>query len=286
MNTNFNPDKYLKPTSLDETYAMLSEGSAVIAGGTDLLVNKPPEVNYLVDIKGLGLDYIKQEDGVRIGSTTTFTQILNSKVLDEQPLRVLKDAAREVGHHNLRHIATIGGNICNAVPSADSPIALIALDAKAVIQGRGTQRRVSLDGFFTFVRETVLRPGEFLKEVRVPTQVENTGASFQKLGRTKVDIALVNAACRITVEDGIVHDSRIVLGAVAPTPVRAREAETRLNGGKLNEVAVAEASELAASATSPISDVRASAEYRREISKVLVRRAINEAYSRAMEVSK
>ena len=280
MGTNFKPEQYHRPEKIESVPPLLKEGRAkIIAGGTDLLVNRPPGTQSLVDISKLGLDYMKSDEGgVSIGATTCFTKIIASPILDRQPLSVLKDSAKEIGHYNLRHIATLGGNICNAVPSADSPVALIALNATAVIKGPNGERTVPMDEFFTFVRETVLKPGEFLKEVRIPTQPKKTTASFQKIGRTKVDIALVNVACRITVENDVVNDSRIVLGAVAPTPIRAYEAENILNGKALTDELVDKAAKAAASTTRPISDVRASADYRREMSRVLTKRAILDAY--------
>jgi carbon-monoxide dehydrogenase medium subunit len=282
MDSHFKPEHYHRPGNIEAVTQLLNQDSArIIAGGTDLLVNKPPEIHSLVDITKLGLDYVKKDgEGVAIGATTTFSKIIASPYLDEQPLSVIKDSAKEIGHYNIRHIATIGGNICNAVPSADSPVALIALDATAVITGSSGERVVPLGEFFTFVRETVLGAGEFLKEVRVLAQPEKTAASFQKIGRTKVDIALVNAACRITMEGGKIKDPRIVQGAVAPTPVRAREAESMLDSHRLDEVNVDEVAEAAVNATRPISDHRASADYRREMSRVLVKRAILDAYSK------
>ena len=281
MDAHFKPEHYHRPTDLETASALLAQrGARVIAGGTDLLVNGPVDTESLVDINGLGLRYIREEDGLRIGSTSTFADLLRSPLLARYPYHVISDASGELGHHNLRHVATIGGNICNAVPSADAPVALIALDAETVIHGPSGERTVPLDGFFKFVRETVLAEGEFLKEIAVPVQPE-AGASFQKLGRTKVDIALVNAACRLSIVDGLVSDSRIVLGAVYPTPLRVRAAEDVLNGNEFTVDLAKEAAQVAAEATKPISDHRASAEYRREISGVLVKRAIIEAHGRA-----
>jgi carbon-monoxide dehydrogenase medium subunit len=281
MDAHFKPEHYHRPTDLETASTLLAQrGARVIAGGTDLLVNGPADTKSLVDINGLGLRYIREEDGLRIGATSTFADLLRSPLLARYPYHVISDVSGELGHHNLRHVATIGGNICNAVPSADTPIALIALDAEAVIHGPSGERTVPLDGFFKFVRETVLAEGEFLKEIAVPVQPE-AGASFQKLGRTKVDIALVNAACRISIVEGLVSDSRIVLGAVYPTPLRIRAAEDVLNGNEFTVDLAKEAAQVAAEATKPISDHRASAEYRREISGVLVKRAIIEANGRA-----
>ncbi|MEE9519204.1 MAG: FAD binding domain-containing protein, partial [bacterium] len=199
------------------------------------------------------------------------------------PLNIISEASGEIGHYNLRHLATIGGNLCNAVPSADAAIPLIALDAEAVIAGVDGDRIVKFEDFFTFVQETVLDESEIQKEIRIPQQPPGTGASFKRIGRTNVDIALVNAAVRLVLDgDGVCADSRIVLGAVAPTPIRARRAEEMLIGRKLTAELIEEAAETAAQGTKPISDVRASAEYRREMSRVLVKRALIEALSRAI----
>ena len=282
MNTYFKPEYYHRPGNIEAVIQLLSQdGAKIIAGGTDLFVNKTREALSLIDITDLGLDYVNHHgEYIAIGATTSFSQILASPYLDEQPLSIIKDSAREIGHYNLRHIATIGGNICNAVPSADSPIALIALDSFAVIEGPKGERMVPLDGFFTFVRETVLDKGEFLREIRIPVQPEKT-ASFQKIGRTKVDIALVNVACSLTIDRGKIKDSRVVLGAVAPTPVRAREAESILDGLIVHNITLDEVADVAVNATRPISDHRASEDYRREMSRVLVKRAILDACRKA-----
>ena len=281
MDAHFKPEHYHRPTDLKTASSLLARrGARVIAGGTDLLVTRPADTETLIDVKELGLSFIREEAGLRIGSTTTFSDLLRSPLLERYPYRVLYDAAGELGHHNLRHIATLGGNICNAVPSADAPVALIALDAIAVIHGPTGERTVRLDGFFKFVRETVLKEGEFLKEIAIPVQPE-AGASFQKLGRTKVDIALVNAACRLSLVGGVISESRIVLGAVYPTPLRARAAEDVLNGNEFSHALAERSAQVAADATKPISDHRASSEYRREMSYVLVKRAIIKAHERA-----
>lgn len=283
MSAYFKPDQYHRPETLATASKLIQEnGAKIIAGGTDLFVTKPTETRSLVDLGKLGLDYVKKDDDwVAIGATTCFTHIIESPYLDVQPYSVLKDSAKEVGHHNLRHIATIGGNICNAVPSADSPVALIALDTLSLITGEKGERAVPLIDFYKHVRQTVLQPGEFLKEVKIPAQPEKTAASFQKIGRTKVDIALVNAACRITLNDEVVKNPRIVLGAVAPTPVRCKEAENYLEGKVLTDKIVEDAAQLAVKSASPISDHRASAGYRLEMSRVLVKRAILEAHRKA-----
>ena len=289
MGYKFKPELYLRPKSIKETTnALMKYGKAakIIAGGTDLLVDKPEETRVLVDITGLNLGYIEgTEQGLHIGATATFNKIHDSPFLIQQPYRMIAEAAWEVGHYNLRNIATVGGNICNAVPSADAPVALIALDTEVVISGPEVERNVPLLRLFRYVRETSLNSGEFLKELVIPPQPRNTGTSFQKIGRTKIDIALINVACRLSLKKGAVHDSRIVLGAVAPTPLRAYEAEKGLKDEKVTPEIVEKVAGFAAEATRPIDDVRSSAEYRREMTRVLTRRAILDAYEKALGVS-
>lgn len=286
LSKQFRPSEYHRPESIDEVLRILGNNpgdAKVIAGGTDLLVSKPAGTKVLVDISRLPLSYIEEGDVLRIGATTNFNAIQTSEHLRENPLNIISEASGKIGHYNLRHLATIGGNLCNAVPSADAAIPLIALDAEAVIAGVDGDRMVKFEDFFTFVQETVLDGSEILKEIRIPQQPPVTGASFKRIGRTNVDIALVNAAVRLTLDgEEVCADSRIVLGAVAPTPIRARRAEEMLIGIKLTDELIEEAAEAAAQETKPISDVRASAEYRREMSRVLVKRALIEALSRAM----
>ena len=289
MRYRFKPEVYIKPKTIEEATEALKKhdkGARIIAGGTDLLVDRPEDSKVLIDINALNLSYVQgSHKGIRIGATTTIKMLHESHHLQEQPYKMVSDAAWELAHYNLRNIATVGGNICNAVPSADAPVALIALDACTVIAGPEGERTLPLQEFYRFVRETTLGSGEFLKEVMIPPQSRDTAASFQKIGRTKIDIAIVNVACRLTLRDRVVDDSRIVLGAVAPTPVRALKAEEELNGNEISQELVEWEGELAAEATKPIDDVRSSAKYRREMTRVLTRRAILDAYEKALEVS-
>ena len=290
MSKHFRPKKYFQPANIQDALKILNKAPSetkIVAGGTDLLVTKSPETVNLLDISRLPLSYIRKEGvSTHIGATTNFNTLMESEHLQKGPLKVISETARALGHYNLRHLATLGGNICNAVPSADSVIPLIALDSDAVITGLDGDRIVKLEDFFTFVRETVLGEAEILKEIIIPNQPPRTGAFFKKIGRTNVDIAIVNAAVRLTLgNDDTCKEVRIVLGAVAPTLIRAMEAEALLTGKKLSPELILEASDVAASETIPISDIRAGAEYRREMSGVLVKRALEEAYVRALEDS-
>lgn len=289
MGKLFRPAEYFRPTTVKEAVSLLADygGRArPIAGGTDLLVEKPPEVECLVDITRLGLNYVRNDgDTLKIGAATTLSQIIESSLLEKDPYCVLREEASKMGDPPIRNTATVGGNICSAVPSADFPPGLIALEAEARIAGPSGERTVSLDGFFLGPRKTVLENGELLTEIKVPAQPARTAAAFLKKGRTRRDIALVNVAVRVTLEpDGTCEDARIVLGAVAPTPIRAKKAEAMLKGKKMHGALVEEeAAETASQEAKPISDVRASAEYRKELSKVFVKHALSQASQKALQ---
>jgi carbon-monoxide dehydrogenase medium subunit len=289
LGEKFKIEEYHRPQTIQEAQLLLARygpHGRVLAGGTDLLVQRPEGVKYLIDIKDLHLDYIRgNPDGIHMGAMTTFSQLLNSPLIHVNPFNVLTDAAKQMGHRNIRNLATIGGNICNAVPSADLAPPLIVLDSRAVIAHNGSSRIIPLIDFFTGVRMTKLKPGELLLKVFIPQQPDRAGASFKKLGRTKVDIALVNTAVRITVnEDDVCTDVRVILGSVASTPIRSMEAENTLVDRKITRTLIEDAALYASEEAKPISDTRASAEYRREMTQVLVKRAIKEAHERARDV--
>jgi carbon-monoxide dehydrogenase medium subunit len=285
----FRPEEYFVPKTIDEATSLLAkhgDKAKPYAGGTDLLVEKSPHVKCIVDIASLPIDYIEKDGGgVRIGALSNCASIMTSSLLKGGANRILAKAASELGHGGtVRNMATIGGNVCSSVPSADFPTALLVLDAKAKIVGPEGERTITIGEFFVDVRKTALKRGELLVELQVPDQPANTGTAFCKHGRVSADIALVNAAARITLgQDGTCQDARIALGAVAPTPLRARKAEDLLKGKRVDDALIEQASQTAAKETKPISDVRASAEYRRDLSRVLTKRALQEAMKRAKE---
>lgn len=285
--TLFRPSEYFKPNSVAEAIKLLEQYSGkswFIAGGTDLLVEKDPQVEVLIDIAGLGLDYVKSDNqGVRIGATTTFADIAASPILQKNPYNVLVQAASQIGTPQIRNMATIGGNICHAVPSADSAPALLVLEASLDIACSTGERKMNIADFFLDVRKDALGSCEFLTEIQLPILPARTGTAFFKKGRVAVaDLAVVNVAVRITLTaDGICHEPCIALGAVAPVPLRAREAEAMLEGEKPGEELLEKVAAQAAEEIKPISDVRSSAEYRKTLSRVLVERALKEAITRA-----
>lgn len=283
--------EYLAPKTLPEACALLSqhrEQAKVIAGGTDLLVKmKGREFTpqYIVGLKSISdLDYISydKDEGLRIGALATIGSIASSAVIREK-FSFLADAADKMATVQVRNMGTIGGNLCNAAPSADLAPPLISLGAKAKLVSPQGERTIALEGYFTGPGETVLQTGEILAEIQVPNQPPHTGGAYLKGSRTAVDLALVGVAALITLEsrDGICRDARIVLGAVAPTPIRARRAEGAIEGKKVEDSSIEEAAQSASEEARPISDVRSSAYYRTEMVKVLTKRAIRQALEQA-----
>ena len=277
MTDSFRPLEYHRPVSIEEATSLLArfgEKARIVAGATDLIVERP-EVERLIDITSLPLDYIKKDgDGLRIGTLTTVESLRRSETLNG-PYYVLVEVASQFGHRNVRNLATVGGNLCSSVPSADMAPPLIVMDTSARLVGPDGERVVPLGDFFIFVRQNALEADEMLIEIQVPPQPPRTGTAFEKIGRTSVDIALVNVAVRLTLgEDDICSDVRIALGSVAPTPMRSERAEGLLRGKRLDEALIDEAAQAASEEIKPISDVRSSAEYRRDASRVLTKRCI------------
>ncbi|MFC2013674.1 FAD binding domain-containing protein [Chloroflexota bacterium] len=280
---------YLSPKTFDETLSLLSQykGKArITAGGTDLLPKmkrreiKAPE--YIIDLKGVpGLDYIKYDEagGLRIGALTTIHDIETSPVIHENFV-VLSQAVYSMASRQVRSRGTLTGNICNGVPSADTAPALLTLEARLKIVSLKGERIVNIGDFFTGPCETVLTDEELLLEIQVPSLPPNSRGVYLKLTpRTSMDLAIVGVAAVLISKDGVCEDVRIALGAVAPTPIRARRAEDVIRGQSFNDGVIERAAQVASEESRPIDDHRASAEYRREMVKVLVRRAINQTIS-------
>ena len=276
----FRPKEYFRPSNVPEALTLLSSyrGKArIIAGGTDLLVQKPSGIECLIDIADLGLDYIRKTDrGISIGAATKVEAIENSQLFRQDPFTVLSQAASIMAAPTIRNMATIGGNICNASPAADLSIALMALNAVVEVIGSNGSRRLPIGEYFEDVRKTNLKDDELLIEVNIPQSPSSAGACFLKLRRhqTAVDLAVVNVAIKLICVDDFCKDVRIALGAVAKTPIYATEAQNFLVGKKLDDEVIRKAATFAAEESSPIDDVRAKASYRKRMVEVLVRRAL------------
>lgn len=273
---------YLKPESLAEAAAARIENGPkayFLAGGTDLLVrakHKTIDLGCAVDLGGIaGLDSIRITDKeIFIGSMTKVAKIEQSDLIINH-IPVLADAAGLLGSPQVRNLATIGGNLCNGSPSADLTPPLIALGATLSIFSPRGDKTLALEEFFTGPSQTILQPDEILTGIKIPLPPEGARFKFLKYSLKKsMDIALVNIAAMVSLSGNSCTCSKIVLGAVAPTPLRAKGAEAVLNGTVLDDENIGRAAEAAAGECSPISDLRSSAEYRREMVRVLVRRAL------------
>jgi len=283
---------YYRPTTLDETLTAMErlDGNfSVLAGGTDLLVEmKERRGRYpaLLDIKAVPeLGGVRADNGaICLGATSTTRAIAASPLVRER-FPILSQSLKLLGSMQIGNRATIGGNLSNASPAADSAPPLLALDAAVKLIGKTKERWVPLEHFFIGPKKTVIE-GELLAEVRIPASPAGRGI-FYKLGPRNApeDICIVSAAV-YGVPDGGENgwkELRIALGAVAPTPIRARNAEERLKGQPLEPKLVDEAARIAADKDAqPISDIRGSADYRREMVYVLVKRAL-EQIARSVE---
>jgi CO/xanthine dehydrogenase FAD-binding subunit len=272
---------YHRPTTLTEAVALLAEdGRTVIAGGTDLLVNPRYMVGMreVVDIRQLGLDYITDEnDWLHIGAGTTMYRVAKHPKIQALANGILARSAAVCGSPNIRNMATLAGNVASALPSADTPPSLLALDAQVVLLGTGGERIVPLGNFFVGPAQSV-REQELIRELRIPlSNIATIKGGFYKIGRTAEDISMVNAAATLVMKDGIITSARVVMGAVAPIPLRVTHAEAALIGQTPTEEVLQQAAELVRAEVRPISDHRASAEYRRRMSGVAALRALRQA---------
>lgn len=284
--------EYLAPTTLEEAASLLRErgdGGKILAGGTDLLVQMKEaglHPSYVVSLRRLselrGISF-SQSEGLRIGAMASMSTVEGHPVVRER-YQALYDGACIVGSVQTRNMATLGGNVCNAAPSADTAPPLIVLGAAADIAGAQGRRTVSVEELFTGPGQTVLSPTDILVAFRLPTPPARSGSVYQRhTPRAIMDIAVVGVAVQITLapESDIIREARICLGAVAPKPIRAPEAEASLAGQTPSDEALARAGELAAQAARPISDVRGSAAFRRHLVRVMTERCLRIAVERA-----
>jgi carbon-monoxide dehydrogenase medium subunit len=278
--------EYFEPDTLSEAVSLLSRyngQASIFAGGTDLLVEIKEHLrtpDYVINIKKIpGMDHLTFSDsnGLRIGSLATVRTVETSAIVVEK-YAGLAQAARELGSIQVRNRATVAGNICRASPSADTLPPLIADGATVKLFGPAGERVVLLEEFFTGPGQTILARDEILVEIAVPSPLPHTGKVYIKHGRRKaMELATVGVAVALTLTGGVCEEIRIVLGAVAPTPIRARQAEKILRGKVVDTAAISRAALAARAESRPISDVRSSAEYRREMVRVQTKRAITEA---------
>ena len=282
--------EFFEPETVEEASDLLTKynGTAeLLAGGTDLIIEMkartatPEHVISLEKVSGLtGIDY-DEESGLRIGALTKMRTLESDSIIRER-YTALAEGAGEVGGVQIRHLATIGGNISHGSPAADTAAPLLALGAQVKIASADGERTVPIETFFVGPGQTVLKTGEIVTAFECPTRSANQGSQYikQKI-REVMDLAFVGVASSATTDNGAVSNVKIGLSAVAPTPLRATDAEAIVNGNSLTTELLQQAAAAASAQSSPISDLRCSAEHRREMVGVLTRRTLQAAVDRA-----
>jgi aerobic carbon-monoxide dehydrogenase medium subunit len=309
--------EYCKPATVEEAIAFMdgSQGSGIyISGGTDILVlirQRKLAPGCLISLRNIkALTYLETVNGLNIGSAVTHNAIAKNEFIGKR-YAALTDATCKVGSLQIRNVATMGGNICNAAPSADTACPLLVLDAGVVIAGKNGEREVPIDDFIQGPNKVALEKGEIVKGFRMPVFGENTGSAYIKHTRRQaMDLPILGIAARVTIKVGgsevgckdafctidsisnilkrleeeqlVCEDVRIAMGVVAPRPMRAREAEVALKGKVISESLFEEIGEIAATESKPRDSIRGEAWYRRDMVKVLTKRAILKAVDRVI----
>ncbi len=309
--------EYYKPKTIEEAIKLMGslEGARYIAGGTDVMVllrQKKIAPRCMISLRNIAdLTRIDIKDGLRVGSAVTHSAIEENEHIKKR-YSALNDATTHLGSRQIRNVATIGGNICNAAPSADTACPLLVLDARAIIAGPKGAREVDLDDFFLGPGSTALEKDEIVKEFVMPPFDENTGSAYIKHTRRQaMDLPILGVAARITIsvkdesevrcrdmfctidsisnilsrlkEEGLkCEDARIAMGVVAPRPIRAKKAEAALKGKIVSPELFEEIGNIAAGEAQPRDSIRGEAWYRSEMIRVLTKRALIKAIDRVI----
>lgn len=281
------PFQYLLPMTLTEAVEMLAAhpDALPLAGGTDLVLDMKNgrRVETVMSLSKLTeLAAIRSNGTLSVGATATMNQLASAPDVASR-FAALAAGAAAVGSMQIRTRATVGGNLCNASPAADTAPPLLALGAEVTIAGSGGQRTASLHSFFVGPGETVLSPGELLISLTIPAPTEWSGSAYlAHTSRASMDTTVASVAAAITVDtDGIISAARVALGGVAPVPKRAPAAERLLIGRRSDADLLAETAAAAQDEATPIDDLRGSADFRRHLVGVLTRRALSLAIGRA-----
>jgi carbon-monoxide dehydrogenase medium subunit len=286
--------EYFRPQTMDEALSLYKQGgsnSKLLAGGTEL-VNEmrlgKTQLEQVIDLKLIqALDFMQlDEGGVRIGALYRVRDAERSEQLQQSPYFVLSHAAGTLGSPQVRNKATVVGNVCRCSPSADLIPPLIALNARALIRTNESEQSVPVEDMLLGPGKTILKPGDIVTELEIPRMRPHTGCGYYKLSpRKSLDLAVVGVAAMIRTNPQMTKcvEARIVLGAVAPTAMRAKSAESILAGASLSQLAIDEAAAAAAEEAKPIDDVRSTAWYRKKMVAVAAKRAIAMALEQVRE---
>ena len=280
------PFQYHQPTTVEEATKLLATlpNCKILVGGTDLVPKMKQrllEPEHVVNLKKIPeMVGIKETDkGVWIGAATKLRDVERSEIVQNKiPLQY--HATKTIGSVQIRNMGTLGGNVCNASPAADGALGLVTQDAIVHIAGSKGRREVSITEFFTGPGATVLGKDELVIGFTVPYTEKDTGYHFISIGRTALDISTISLAVTITKKDGKVAKATVALGSVAPTPLRLPEVEAYLKGKTLSDDVITEAANMVSTGIKPITDIRASAEYRKEASKGMAMEALKMAWTK------
>ena len=281
---------YYSPTSLDEALSLLQthgDDAKILAGGQSLI----PAMRYrlampevLIDINGIGgLEYVREDNGhLAIGSMTREVALEDSALVQSK-YYLLADTAAVIADPVLRNMATVGGNIAHADPANDHPATMLAYNAEVVALGPNGTRTIAIDDFFVDLFENALDDNEILTEIRIPTPGANSGGAYVKVERKVGDYAISAVAVQLTMNGDVCTAARIGLTNVSPVPMRAKDAEQVLIGSPISDGLLEAAGQAAAAECDPSNDLRGSADYKRDVTRALVKRAVQKAVERASQ---
>ena len=306
---------YLRPQTLEEALSLLNQHgkkAKLIAGGTDVIVmikQKAMMPEVLISLRGIPrLDQIQYDGALKIGPMATHRDIEKSQVIRKE-FTALTDAADVLGSIQIRNVATIGGNICTAAPSADTATPLLVLGTQVKIKSLSDERTVPIEGFFTGPGETILKKGEMVTEFIIPKPLPNTGSAYWKLQRRlALDLPILGVSVLLSLDKGTVSCSdmlcttspissilhtmekdeltckeiRIALGVAAPTPVRALKAENLMRGKKISDELLEEVANTASAEAQPRDSIRGEAWYRKDLIRILVKRMVMKSIERVV----
>jgi carbon-monoxide dehydrogenase medium subunit len=306
---------YLRPQTLEEALSLLNQygkKAKLIAGGTDVIVlikQKAMMPEVLISLRGIpGLDQIRYDGALKIGAMVTHRDIEKSEVVRKE-FSALTDAADVLGSIQIRNVATIGGNICTAAPSADTATPLLVLGTQVKIKSLSEERTVPIESFFTGPAETILKKGEMVTELIIPKPLPNTGSAYWKLQRRlALDLPILGVSVLLSLDKGTVscsdmlcttspissilhtmekdeltcNEIRIALGVAAPTPMRALKAENLMRGKKISDELLEEVANTASVEAQPRDSIRGEAWYRKDLIRILVKRMAMKSIERVV----
>ena len=282
------PFAYHRPNSLQEAFDLktATPNARFVAGGTDILVQMkkrrvlPPDA--LISLRGVEeLARIEIDEQIRLGATAPVGEIVESPQIKEM-FPAFVDALRALGSPQIRTVATLGGNLCNASPAADAAPPLMVYDAKVELRSPTGQRLLPIKDLFLSPGKTALGFDEVLTAILLDPPASGAKAVFMRKGRVRMDLAVVSLALFAELKDGLCQRARVAVGSVAPVPMRLSQVEAILERGEIGEASIAEARQVAEASVAPITDVRSTAQYRRVLTGVFVERAIKRIWPAAV----